>query len=337
MPPAKSLAPCAHWLLEERPRQSGNSQEPKFGWLDASHPLPMPEDGRMPHRASLELLGVTRQIDMHTHWFPETVLRRIWSYFHEHSWDCSYEMDLPRRLDWIRRAGVERFTTLNYAHRPGMASWLNDWTVAFASDVAEAIPFGTFFPEPQAGSYVRRAIEEYGFRGFKLHVRVGGFALDEAMLRPAFEQVAAAGLTMIIHIGSAPTGSEFTAPRFMHWLLDTFPELRVVVAHMGGWEFETYLNLAEQRDNVYLDTTMVFTGFSACDPFPAALLPRLEAVAHKIFFGSDFPFIPYPYAHAIQGILDLNVSDGAKRGMLGENAVRVLGLEHPRRGDATGR
>ncbi|MBI3992872.1 MAG: amidohydrolase family protein [Candidatus Lambdaproteobacteria bacterium] len=253
-------------------------------------------------------------------------MAKIWAYFHQHNWPTSYETDQARRLEWMRRNGVRRFTTLNYAHRPGMAAWLNDWTADFAAQTPEAIPFGTFFPEPGAGDYVRRAIEEYGFRGFKLHVRVGRMALTDPLLAPALEQLAAAGLPLIVHIGSAPEGSEFTAPRFLHGMLAAHPRLKVVVAHMGAWEFAEYLKLAEERDTVFLDTTMVFVGFNACDPFPLALLPRLEAISHKVLFGSDYPIIPYPYAHAVDGILDLRIGADARRRMLGGNAARLLGL-----------
>ncbi len=326
-----TLAPCAHLLWEERRRRqaAGASGAARFDWLDEPRPIPLLDDGRVPHRQRLAELGIARLVDAHTHWFPQNVMRKIWAYFHQHNWKTSYETEPARRLEWMRRNGVARFTTLNYAHRPGMAAWLNDWTAEFAAATPEAIPCGTFYAEPDAGAYVRRAIEDYRFRGFKLHVRVGRLALTDPLLRPALEQVEAAGLPLIVHVGSAPEGSPFTAPQYVHGMLAQHPRLRVVVAHMGAWEFEEYLNLAEQRDNVYLDTTMVFVGFSACDPFPAALLPRLEALSRKILFGSDFPIIPYPYAHAVAGILELPLDVAAKRRMLGENAERLFGLDDP--------
>jgi hypothetical protein len=325
-----TLAPCAHLLWQQRPRgAAGNhaaSGNPRFAWLEADRPVPVREDGRMPHRQRLAALGVDRLIDAHTHWFPENVMRKIWGYFHRHNWPIAYEMAPERRLDWLLNNGVRHFTTLNYAHRPAMAAWLNEWSAEFAARTPQAIPFGTFYPEAGVADYVRTAIEEYGLRGFKLHVRVGAMALTDRLLRPAFEQVEAAGLPMVLHIGTAPEPGEFTAPRFLHGLLAAHPRLRVVIAHMGGWEFEEYLGLAERNPRVFLDTTMVFVGFNACDPFPPALLPRLAGIGEQVLFGSDYPIIPYPLSHAVEGILDLPLPDGVKRGILGANAARLFGV-----------
>jgi hypothetical protein len=40
--------------------------------------------------------------------------------------------------------------------------------------------------------------------------------------------------------------------------------------------------------------------------FPQSLLPRLRAASSDglVLFGSDFPNIPYPYAHQVQVLLD---------------------------------
>ena len=40
---------------------------------------------------------------------------------------------------------------LTYAHRPGMAEWLNEWVARSADGAPEALPFGTFYSEPEAG------------------------------------------------------------------------------------------------------------------------------------------------------------------------------------------
>jgi hypothetical protein len=233
------------------------------------------------------------------------------------------------RLAWMRGNGVRRFTTLTYAHRPGMAAWLNEWTADFASRVPEAIPCGTFFPEPGAAEEVRRCIEEFGFRGFKLHLRVGDFDPSGAALRGAFSRIEAARLPVVIHCGGAPDAGRFTTPRVMQALLLRHPNLRVIVAHMGAAEFENYIDLAERYEGVYLDTTMVFVGFRACGTFPEALVPRLAALAHKVLFGSDFPTIPYAFSHAVEGVLNLPLDRAAQRRMVAENAAALFGVAPP--------
>ena len=298
----------------------------RFSWTAGAEPGQPVDDGRAAHLQAMGALGITRLLDAHSHWFPESVERKIWRYFDAHYWHVAYREPQHVRREWMHRNGAERYTVLTYAHRAGMAEWLNEWVAGFAQQAPEAIPCGTFYPEPEAGRVVLRCIEEYGFRGFKLHLQVSAFDLNDTRLESAFEQVAHAGLPVVMHIGNAPEKSAYTSPRVLRQLLRRHPRLKVVVAHMGAGEFEEYLDIAERHDTVYLDTTMVFVGFDACGQFPGASLGRLQKLAGRVLFGSDFPTIPYAFSHAVQGILALPFSEAEKKGILGENAARLFGV-----------
>jgi len=300
-----------------------------YGWGAGVAGVEPRDDGRVRHGRLLRELGLDGLIDAHSHWFPERVMRKIWDYFDSHYWPVTYRQLPEGRLEWVRRNRVLRFTTLNYAHRPAMAAWLNEWTAEFCERTPEAIACGTFFGEPEAAADVRRCIEEYRFRGFKLHLRVSDLDPTQPLLAPAFEQIAAAGLPVVIHCGSAPDPGRFTRPEYIRRLLAQHPGLTVIVAHMGAWDWTDYLELAATHPTLYLDTTMVFVGFAACDPAPAGLPERLEALSHKVLFGSDFPNIPYPLSHAVNGIGALPLSAEAKRRILYDNAAELFGLKRP--------
>ncbi len=50
---------------------------------------------------------------------------------------------------------------------------------------------------------------------------------------------------------------------------------------------------------------MAFTGFSErMAPFPRRALPRLAALGDRVLLGTDFPNIPYPYAHQLDALAD---------------------------------
>jgi uncharacterized protein len=77
---------------------------------------------------------------------------------------------------------------------------------------------------------------------------------------------------------------------------------------------------------VHLDTTMAFTGFlEHLAPFPAALRPRLAAVADRILLGTDFPNIPYPYLHQLEALARLEFGAPWLRAACHDNAARLLG------------
>ena len=312
---------------EQHPADERQDAPRGFGWGPGVQGVSARDDGRVRHGPLLNELGLKGIIDAHAHWFPERVMRKIWDYFDRHYWPVTYRQLPEGRLEWVRRNRVLRFTTLNYAHRPAMAAWLNEWTAEFCARTPAAIPCGTFYGEPEAAADVRRCIEEYRFRGFKLHLRVSDMDPTQPQLTPAFEQIEAAGLPVVIHAGSAPDPGPYTRPEYIRGLVRRHPQLKVIVAHMGAWDWADYLALAAESPQVYLDTTMVFVGFDACDPVPEDLPQRLEALSHKVLFGSDFPSIPYPLSHAVNGIGALPLSPDAKRRILYENAAALFGLE----------
>ncbi len=317
---------CAALSAEDTPVRRAGPR--RFGWRGGPAPAPR-DDGSAAHLPRLREAGIGQLFDAHSHWFPASVEQKIWRYFDAHYWPVTYRMPQVERLEAMARNGVSHFTVLTYAHRPGMATWLNEWVAEFAAGAPGAVPCGTFFPEPEAAADVRRCIESYRFRGFKLHLQVGGFDPAGPLLAPAFEQVEAAGLPVVLHIGSAPDAGPFTTPARLRTLLARYPRLKVVVAHMGAFEFDEYLAIVENHENVYLDTTMVFVGFDALGRFPHPLMARLEKAAHKVLFGSDFPTIPYPLTHAVEGVLDLPFGVAQKRAMLGETAARLFATGAP--------
>ena len=116
-----------------------------------------------------------------------------------------------------------------------------------------------------------------------------------------------------------------TGPDSVARLLRRHPRLHLVVAHMGAPEYEDFLVLAERHGNVHLDTTMVFTDFFDRDaPYPADLLPRLRDLQPRIVLGSDFPTIPYPYHHQLEGLARLGLGDDWLRDVCWHNARRLL-------------
>ena len=333
--PAARFDPCG-WMHAHEPHHSQAPVRPPaghperkpsdFGWGPGSVPRLPRDDGSAPHLPALKRLGLDGYLDAHTHWFPDNVNSKIWSYFDEHYWPVTYRDTTERRLEWMRTNGARRFTTLTYAHRPGMAEWLNGWTGEFCGRVPDAVPCATFYPEPEAARYVRQAIEQTGVHGFKIHARVGAFDPSDETLEPVVEQIEEARLPIVMHVGDAPDAGPYTVPAVVDRLLARHPALRIIIAHMGSSQFAHYLSLAGRHANVALDTTMVFVGFSACDPFPGFLLPRLEALSGQVLFGSDFPTIPYAVSHAILSLLDLPLSDEAKRRMLWDNAQQWFNI-----------
>jgi predicted TIM-barrel fold metal-dependent hydrolase len=279
-------------------------------------------------------LGIPGLADVHVHFLPPRMLRRVWEYFDASgplvgvSWPIRYKWSDADRVAHLRAMGVRMFGALAYAHRPGMAADLNAWTLAFARDTPGCLPSATFYPEPGVERYVRQALDA-GARIFKVHLQVGGFAADDARLDPVWGLLAEAGTPVVVHAGHAPIGTEQTGPGPFGSMLARHPRLPAIVAHMGGPDYEAFLRLAGRYERVMLDTTMVFTDFwDKLAPFPAAALPlaRDLGLDGKILLGSDFPNIPYPYAWQLAALARLGLGDAWLRAVCWENPVAVFGV-----------
>lgn len=282
--------------------------------------------------AYLRTLGIPGLADIHVHFLPEPMMRKVWAYFDqagEHygrSWPIHYRTDEQERIHTLRGFGLRAIPALSYAHKPGMAEWLNDWNREFATRIPDAVQCATFYPEAGVGDQVRLEIER-GARLFKIHVQVGGFSPADPALDEAWHVLEEAGVPVVIHAGSAPISGEHTGSGPVRRLLKRHPRLVLVIAHQGMPEYNAFADLAEEYPGVYLDTTMVGTDFTNdFAPMPSQYLGRLPGLRGRILLGSDFPNIPYPYAHQLEALARLGLGDDWMRSVLWDNGARLLGL-----------
>ncbi|GAB3863349.1 amidohydrolase family protein [Micromonospora andamanensis] len=279
-------------------------------------------------------LGLPGLADVHVHFLPPRLRRRVWDYFDSAGplvgleWPIRYRWSDAERVGHLRRLGVRAFSALAYAHRPGMAEELNRWTLDFAGITPGCLPSATFFPEPAAARYVAEAIDA-GARVFKVHLQVGGFAPTDPALEQVWGLLTESGVPVVVHAGHAPVGTAHTGPDPFAALLARHPRLPAIVAHLGAPDYSAFLDLAERHERVRLDTTMAFTPFlDRFVPFPADELPRLRelGLAGKVLLGSDFPNIPYPYADQLTGLARLDLGDDWLRTVCWQAAADLFGL-----------
>lgn len=223
---------------------------------------------------------------------------------------------------WTTRADLSAY--LERAEEAGI-----DKTVVFAitsddyeranAEVAEIVArhadkligFARIHPERDKGKIerlLRRAVEDYGFRGIKVH---GGEALPT---REVCEVAKSLNLPILVDI----MGRVEVLPL----LAAEFPEVNFVVAHLGSfaddWRvFQVMPFMLAKFPNLYADTSGV--------RFIDHLLEAIRvAGAKKILFGSDGPLLhPGLELHKIR-LLKLPQEDEVL--ILGENARRLLRL-----------
>ncbi len=281
---------------------------------------------------ALDLPGL---IDIHTHFLPPRMMRRVWAHFAEggkrfgREWPITYQWPDAERVERLRSMGVRHFTALAYAHRPDMAADLNDWTLEFADNTPDCIASMTFFPEPGVLDYVDAALAR-GARIAKLHLRVGGFDPAEALLDDVWGRPEDTGLPIVVHAGSGPVAGRYTGPGPFEAVLRRHPRLVAVIAHCGAPEYAGFLALTRRYPRVCLDTTMVGTDFfNRMGALPDGLLPEFRALGRdgRVLLGSDFPNIPYPYAEQIAALVRFGLGADWLRAVCWNNAQSLLDLD----------
>ena len=132
---------------------------------------------------------------------------------------------------------------------------------------------------------------------------------------------------MIGHSGPDRDGNGFAEPRAFGAALAAFPDLTIVLAHMGGATWQQCREIAETYPNAYFDCCEVMEWTHSENGPSDEELSRLIADVgpERVMMGSDFPW--YDLGRSVDRVMELPLLWAAeKERIIGANAVRVLGL-----------
>ncbi|WP_370246388.1 amidohydrolase family protein [Nocardioides sp.] len=299
-------------------------------------PAPTPLDAPEPiarARAFWGDLGLPGLLDVHVHFLPPPIERAVWQVFDDagpligREWPIRYRQPVAERVQLLRDLGVRRFPTLPYAHKPGVATFLNDWSRTFAAETPEVWWSGTAYPEPDAVDYLAPLVER-GLRLVKLHQQVGGYLLDDRHFDAVWDLLAATGTPVLVHAGSGPVGTEFTGPESLGRVLERWPDLTVIVAHLGAPESVAFAEIARRHESVYLDTSMAVSPFFG-EHFDPEVVPLLADLQPRVLFGSDFPTLPFAYADQLDALAALGLGEDWLRDVCWHNAAALFDEPEP--------
>lgn len=264
-------------------------------------------------------------VDAHVHLFPPGVQKAIYSWFRERDWRLAIDGLIGEEiLAYLAGKGVVRAVGCAYAHKPGLATFLNDWLAELARRRAMVIPLGTVHPDdPDPAAEAARCFDELGFAGLKVHCAVQEVAADDARLFPVYEAALERGRPVLIHAGGAPYPTPWLGYEHFAALMRRYPDLKVQVAHLGMWEHRRFLGLADRYPNLYFDLAAVTDRHMRLSV--ADLRAALRAYPERIIFGSDAPIIEEDH-EAFTGFLeDLGLPEATLRRVCRDNALALWG------------
>ena len=223
----------------------------------------------------------------------------------------------------------------------GDTSWyngnINDATATFVkADPDKRIGFMALHPhDPHCLDELERCRSDLGLRGIKLGANYQNFDPLETRALAIYERAQRWGLPILFHQGTSPVREapiRLAFPLLMDEVAIRYPELRIVMAHVGHpWQVETCV-VIRKHPHVYADVSAtIYRPFS----FWEQMVKAAEwNVMDKLLFGTDFPVTTVQETidalHNVNAIVEgtrlPRVPDVAIDGIINRDALSLLGL-----------
>jgi predicted TIM-barrel fold metal-dependent hydrolase len=159
---------------------------------------------------------------------------------------------------------------------------------------------------------LEKCFSTYGFKGLMLDPEWENFYPgDKKLAYPLYETALKYKAPVMFHSWYSPS-----QPALFWQVADDFPDLAVIIAHLGGRLFADATFIAQRAPNIYLETSDNMYG--------AAPLVRALG-AERILYGSNTPFAG-PEVEIFKITSEEELTEAQKALILGGNAARLHGL-----------
>ncbi len=182
---------------------------------------------------------------------------------------------------------------------------------------------------------LRAGIETLGLVGVKMGPMYAGFDPRDPRCAGVYRYCQERGLPILFHSGTTYNRAaplEFTRP----WLFDevaiAYPDLHIVLAHVGHPFCEECLVVIRKHPHVYADISALY--YRPWQFYNMLIAAQEYRVTHKLLFGTDYPFAMSP--DSIDGLRQANhiigtsglprVSDATIEDILTRDSFSLLGL-----------
>lgn len=264
--------------------------------------------------------------DSHVHIFPEKMMKAVSDFFRSrYGWTISFPTNPESLALNLANQGVEKAFILAYTHKSGLARELNRWLADFVHQHPQFEAFGAVHPdEPDLEEVVQECLDDYQFAGLKIHCLVQKCRPDDPKLYPLYDAAAKRSRGVIIHASNFPLPyRDYLGIKGITRVLEQFPELNLIVPHLGLYDLRGYSTLFDRYRNLFLDTSFVFQNQAFVPPIEE-IHDVMLAYPDRFIYGSDYPFISDPLLKGIERIMELNLPKDSLDQLFYKNAARFL-------------
>jgi predicted TIM-barrel fold metal-dependent hydrolase len=234
-------------------------------------------------------------------------------------------------LEYLDRCGIDRAVLINYVAPEviGFTSGVNAWVADYVKEnPRRLIPCGSLHPRHTTNVLADvEGILRLGLRMIKIHpphqlLFPNDYIHGVKELEIIYRAAEANGIPVMFHTGTSifpGARNKYGDPIYIDDVAVDFPKLKILLAHGGRplW-MQTAFFLIRRHPNVYLDISGI--------P-PKTLLkyfPRLEEIAQKTLFGTDWPGPGVPDVKKnLEEFRALNLPPEVKHQVLSQTALTI--------------
>lgn len=225
-------------------------------------------------------------IDFHTHFYPENIADRAMERGRTFGVESCSDGTLAGLLREMDRCGIDHAVGLPLSNKPDNVRGVNNWAYHLKNDRITML--GSIHPlAPDPESHIKW-LAEHGFRGIKMHPEYQQFRFDDPALEPIWQSLIENDMFLLTHAGAdigfpPPYHSDPASLAAFH---RRYPELTLVLAHLGSWRMWDEVKKHLAGLPVYMDCCFVD------NLIPDELFMEIVRGhgAGRILFGSDSPW-----------------------------------------------
>lgn len=265
--------------------------------------------------------------DIHTHTYPEAIadkacinLGKFYNFVCEGKGTYAH---LESQAKENNVCGYLLFSVATNAHQVEKVNT----SIAALAEISRSHGFksvgfaGMHQDYPDFESEIERCVS-LGLQGVKIHPDIQGVDINDKRLLPLYDILQSKNLPVYLHMGDNRPEYQFSATEKLLDVLNNFPGLRVVAAHLGGYSvWESAVPLLAGRENVMYDTSSALWAISS--EYAGKIINKLGT--ENVMFGTDYPV--KNTKEELDRFFAIKLSEKEREDILWNNAIRFLGIE----------
>lgn len=263
--------------------------------------------------------------DIHTHIYPDAISEKaVVNLGKFYDFVPQGKGTYTDMTDKDKQYGISGFLVFSVATNPHQVPHVNEFlskTVqAAANDGFRSVGFGGLHQDCED---MKKEIDyalSLGLKGIKIHPDIQGIDVDDKKLYPLYEE-AQGRFPVYFHIGDNRPQYQFSQPKKLRKILDDFPKLQVIAAHLGGYmTSEDGVQYLSGHENVWYDTSSALWAMTS--EKAEYLISKFGS--EKVMFGTDYP-VMCP-KDELELFFKIRLTEKQREDILYNNAAQFLGI-----------